>query len=112
MGRYPVQRQRFPDIARSTSAAVSLENPSGGSGLPRSPASAPASEAARDMHTPGVQKPHCEAWNPARRACTAWNPARPLPSPSVVVTARWWSPCTSVRHEVAAACDTAPDAAS
>jgi len=91
---------------------VSLENPSGGAGLVSFSLSFSAAAAARDMHTPGVQKPHCEAWNPANRSCTAWKPPPRLRRPSVVVTARWWSPCTSVRQELAAACDTAPDAAS
>jgi hypothetical protein len=75
IGRYPVQRQRFPSSECSISALLGS-------------ASLRSSEYI-DMTNPGVQKPHCEPWKSASFCWTGWSLLRVEPIPSTVIT---WQP--------------------
>ena len=57
-----------------------------------------------DMTKPGVQKPHCEPCDFARRACTGCSPARVEPRPSTVVTAQPSTVYSGARHAFTARC--------
>lgn len=51
------------------------------------------------MHIPGVQKPHCEAWNPANLLWIGWKPLSVFPSPSDVVMEHSFTLQRRVRQE-------------
>ena len=57
-----------------------------------------------DMIKPGVQKPHCEPCDLARRDCTGCSPDRVEPSPSTVVTAQPSTLYSGARQAFTARC--------